>query len=137
MLWLNQHLYFKAEASTIFEILVKLQLVFCLLLLRSPFLPRLMSPQRQLAETKKDIVKQLLFASLFNPQPCQASKRQWQRQMPCNDKDKDKGSGIYKDHNILIVITDMIFVKTFTQPDFQAQSFTPQKCAICDIFLAN
>ena len=36
----------------------------------------LRSPQRQLAETKKDIVKQLLSASLFNPQPCQVSKRQ-------------------------------------------------------------
>ena len=32
---------------------------------------------------------------------------------------------------------DMIFVKNFTQPDFQAKSFTPQKCVICDIFLAN
>ena len=29
---------------------------------------------------------------------------------------------------------DMIFVKDFTQPDFQAKSFTPQKCIICDIF---
>ena len=29
---------------------------------------------------------------------------------------------------------DMIFVQDFTQPDFQA---TPQKCVICDIFLAN
>ena len=33
--------------------------------------------------------------------------------------------------------SDMIFVKNFTQPDFQAKSFTPQKCVICDIFLAN
>ena len=32
---------------------------------------------------------------------------------------------------------DMIFVQNFTQPDFQAKSFTPQKCVICDIFLAN
>ena len=27
---------------------------------------------------------------------------------------------------------DMIFVKNFTQPDFQAKSFTPQKCVICN-----
>ena len=33
--------------------------------------------------------------------------------------------------------TDMIFVQNFTQPDFQAKSFTLQKCEICDIFLAN
>ena len=33
--------------------------------------------------------------------------------------------------------TDMIFVKKFTQTDFQATSFTPQKCVICDIFLTN
>ena len=33
--------------------------------------------------------------------------------------------------------TDMIFVQNFTQPDFQAKSFTPQKCVIRDIFLAN
>ena len=32
---------------------------------------------------------------------------------------------------------DMKFVKNFTQPDFQAKSFTPQKCVICDIFPAN
>ena len=32
---------------------------------------------------------------------------------------------------------DMKFVKKFTQPDFQAKSFTPQKCVICDIFLMN
>ena len=32
---------------------------------------------------------------------------------------------------------DMIFVKSFTQPDFQATSFIPQKCVICYIFLAN
>ena len=32
---------------------------------------------------------------------------------------------------------DMIFVQKFTQPDFQATSFTPQKCVIYDIFLAN
>ena len=29
------------------------------------------------------------------------------------------------------------FVKNFTHPDFQAKSFTPQKCVICDIFPAN
>ena len=33
--------------------------------------------------------------------------------------------------------SDMIFVQNFTQPDFQAKSFTPQTCIICDIFLAN
>ena len=32
---------------------------------------------------------------------------------------------------------DMIFVQNFTQPDFQAKSFTPQNCVICNIFLAN
>ena len=32
---------------------------------------------------------------------------------------------------------DMEFVKNFTHPDFQAKSFTPQKCVICDIFFAN
>ena len=32
---------------------------------------------------------------------------------------------------------DMIFVKNFTQPDFQAKKFTPEKCVNCDIFLAN
>ena len=31
-------------------------------------------------------------------------------------------------------VTDMIFVKKFTLPDFQAKNFTPQKCVICDIF---
>ena len=34
-------------------------------------------------------------------------------------------------------IPDMKFVKNFTRPDFQAKSFTPQKCVICNIFLAN
>ena len=29
---------------------------------------------------------------------------------------------------------DMIFVKIFTQPDFQAKNFTPVKCVICDLF---
>ena len=33
--------------------------------------------------------------------------------------------------------TDMEFVKNFTHPDFQAKSFTPQKCVICDIFFTN
>ena len=32
---------------------------------------------------------------------------------------------------------DIIFVQNFIQPDFQAKSFTLQKCVICDIFLAN
>ena len=32
---------------------------------------------------------------------------------------------------------DMEFVKKFTQPDFQAKNFTPQKRVNCDIFLAN
>ena len=36
---------------------------------------------------------------------------------------------------IHMVQADMIFVKNFTQPDFQAKSFTPQQCIICDIFL--
>ena len=34
-------------------------------------------------------------------------------------------------------VSDMTFVQNFTMPDFQATSFTPQKCVICDIFLAN
>ena len=33
--------------------------------------------------------------------------------------------------------SDMEFVKNFTHPDFQAKSFTPQKCVICDSFFAN
>ena len=33
--------------------------------------------------------------------------------------------------------SDMIFVQNFTLPDFQVKKFTPEKCAICDIFLAN
>ena len=33
--------------------------------------------------------------------------------------------------------SDMEFVKNFTLPDFQAKSFTPQKCVICDSFFAN
>ena len=37
----------------------------------------------------------------------------------------------YDDH------TDMIFVQSFTPPDFQAKSFALQKCVIYDIFLAN
>ena len=38
---------------------------------------------------------------------------------------------------LLSSLPDMEFVKNFTHPDFQAKSFTPQKCVICDIFLAN
>ena len=34
-------------------------------------------------------------------------------------------------------LPDMEFVKNFTQPDFQAKNFTPQKRVNCDIFLAN
>ena len=29
---------------------------------------------------------------------------------------------------------DMIFVKNFTQPDFQPKNFTPVKCGTCDLF---
>ena len=32
---------------------------------------------------------------------------------------------------------DMEFVKNFTHPDFQAKSFTPQKCVICDSFFGE
>ena len=32
---------------------------------------------------------------------------------------------------------DMIFVKKFTLPDFQAKNFTPQKCVICNIVHAR
>ena len=35
------------------------------------------------------------------------------------------------------LLTDMEFVKNFTQPDFRAINFTTQKCVNCDIFLAN
>ena len=31
----------------------------------------------------------------------------------------------------------MEFVKNFTHPEFQAKSFTPQKCVICDIFFSQ
>ena len=37
----------------------------------------------------------------------------------------------------ITITADMIFVKNFTQPDFQAKNFTPQKRVNCDIFLAN
>ena len=43
----------------------------------------------------------------------------------------------HEQYIICIPYTDIIFVKNFTQPDFQVKSFTPQKCIICDIFLAN
>ena len=33
--------------------------------------------------------------------------------------------------------SNMEFVKNFTHPDFQAKSFTPQKCVICDIFFSQ
>ena len=33
--------------------------------------------------------------------------------------------------------SDMEFVKNFTHPDFQAKSFTPQKCVICDSFFSQ
>ena len=39
--------------------------------------------------------------------------------------------------NVTLVMSDMEFVKNFTHPDFRAKSFTPQKCVICDFFLAN
>ena len=35
------------------------------------------------------------------------------------------------------VDADMEFVKNFTHLDFQAKSFTPQKCVICDSFFGN
>ena len=34
----------------------------------------------------------------------------------------------------ITITADMIFVKNFTQPDFQAKNFTLRKCVICDIF---
>ena len=37
---------------------------------------------------------------------------------------------------ICFSIADIEFVKFFTQPDFQAKSFTLQKCVICN-FLTN
>ena len=36
-----------------------------------------------------------------------------------------------------VMCANMEFVKNFTQPDFQAKNFTPQKRVNCDIFLAN
>ena len=36
-------------------------------------------------------------------------------------------------YHFLLVGPDMKFVKNFTRPDFQAKSFTPQKCVICNI----
>ena len=34
----------------------------------------------------------------------------------------------------ITITADMIFVKNFTQPDFQAKNFTLRKWVICDIF---
>ena len=34
----------------------------------------------------------------------------------------------------ITITADMIFVKNFTQLDFQAKNFTLRKCVICDIF---
>ena len=48
----------------------------------------------------------------------------------CMDQEKCSKGKIQPD-------ADMIFVQNFTQPDFQAKSFTPQKCVICDIVHAN
>ena len=45
----------------------------------------------------------------------------------CMDQEKCSKGKIQPD-------ADMIFVQNFTQPDFQAKSFTPQKCVICDSF---
>ena len=39
--------------------------------------------------------------------------------------------------SLLKAASDMEFVKNFTHPDFQAKSFTPQKCVICDSFFGN
>ena len=36
-----------------------------------------------------------------------------------------------------VLVGDMIFVKKFTFPHFQAKSFTLQKCAICNIVHAR
>ena len=38
---------------------------------------------------------------------------------------------------MLTLKSDMEFVKNFAHPDFQAKSFTPQKCVICDSFFGN
>ena len=48
--------------------------------------------------------------------------------------DKSQAEGLKCQHNHE---SDMEFVKNFTQPDFQAKNFTPQKRVNCDIFLAN
>ena len=34
----------------------------------------------------------------------------------------------------ITITADMIFVKNFTQPDFQAKNFTLRKWVTCDIF---
>ena len=41
---------------------------------------------------------------------------------------------LFGDFTLISEEPDMIFVQNSTQPDFQAKSFTPQKCVICDIF---
>ena len=47
------------------------------------------------------------------------------------------GGGRVGTREIIPGESDMKFVKNFTHPDFQATSFTPQKCVICEFFLAN
>ena len=56
-----------------------------------------------------------------------------------DNPDNDHHQGIISLNAMVMLLTgpDMIFVRNLTQPDFQATSFTPQKCIICDIFLAN
>ena len=56
-----------------------------------------------------------------------------------DNADDDHHQGKISLNAMMMLVTgpDMIFVRNFTQPDFQATSFTPQKCIICDIFLAN
>ena len=47
------------------------------------------------------------------------------------------GGGRMGTREIIPGESDMKFVKNFTHPGFQATSFTPQKCVICEFFLAN
>ena len=56
-----------------------------------------------------------------------------------DNADDDHHQGKISLNAMMMLLTgpDMIYVRNLTQPDFQATSFTPQKCIICDIFLTN
>ena len=52
-------------------------------------------------------------------------------------EERENEENIWEKDNFGVLEADMIFVENFTQPDFQAKSFTQQKWVICEIFLAN